>query len=560
MPTLMRNRDDKMPAPSNSGFVAPLEPLGLLIGAIAFVSSLVPSLIPREELIQGVTGGLAFAVGYAAGVGIRWLAETLQIEARHKPPERLVWPTAVAVAAIVLIGLALAPSWQNGVRAAMRLPPLEVFSTLLAGLAALVTAAALMAFGRLFRIVWSILAAALKPLFPPRFATLLGLAVAIGLTWAVTSGLIGRFAVDGLDRAYARLDALLPRGGSPPTEALKSGGPGSLVSWASLGAQGREHMLAKPTRAEIEVLAGADALEPIRVYVGLNAAETVRARAELALAELRRTGAFERGTLVIATPTGTGWVDPAGTAPLEYLLRGDVATVAVQYSYLPSWLSLLVEPENGVETAREVFRLIHRHWAALPPERRPKLYLFGLSLGALNSDLAVDLYDIMAAPHHGALWVGPPFRSPTWQEIVTKRNEGTPAWAPRYSDGRMFRFATQDNSLAEDFGAWGPLRVIYLQYPSDPIVFFQPGSLWRRPLIAELPRPRDIATDFRWVPVISFVQMVVDMMTATTTPRGFGHVYAAEHYLKAWTSLLEPAGWPPERLEALRRHLGEQGL
>ncbi|MFY7835616.1 MAG: alpha/beta hydrolase [Novosphingobium sp.] len=557
---MMHTRNGPSPNSSSLGFITPLEPYGLLLGAIAFLASLIPSLIPRGELVQGVTGGLAFALGYAAGVGLRWLAENLQIVSRHQLHSRRRWPAAGVSAAIVLIGLALAPSWQNGVRAAMRLPHLEGFSALLAGLAALVTAVAFIAFGRLFRRLWSMLSGALRPLLPPRLATLSGLAFAIGLTWSVTSGLMGRLAVDAFDRTYARLDALIPRGGSPPADPLKSGGPGSLVSWTSLGAQGREHMLAGPTRAEIESLAGADALEPIRVYVGLNAAETVRVRAELALAELRRTGAFDRGTLVIATPTGTGWIDAAGTAPLEYLLRGDVATVAVQYSYLPSWLSLLVEPENGVETAREVFRLIHRHWAALPPERRPKLYLFGLSLGALNSDLAVDLYDIMAAPHHGALWVGPPFHSPTWREIVTKRNEGTPAWAPRYSDGRMFRFATQDSSLADNYGAWGPLRVIYLQYPSDPIVFFQTGSLWRKPPIAEEPRPPDVARDFRWIPVISFVQMVVDMMTATTAPRGFGHVYAAEHYLSAWTALLEPVGWPPERLEALGKRLKEHGL
>ena len=539
---------------------APPESLGLYLGAIGFVCAMVPSLIPRIELLAGATGGVAFAAGYAAGVGLRRLGEALDVTRTQPRSTRLSRPAVMCAGLIVAMGLALAPGWQNGVRSAMQMPPLDGFGSALVGTTAAVVALLLLMLGRLFRRLWLRASMMLAPLMPQRLATVVGLGLAVAITWGLTSGVLARLAVASMDRAYARLDALMPPDRAAPADPLKSGGPGSLVSWASLGAQGRNHMLASPNRAEIDRIAGASAKEPIRVYVGLNAAKTARERAALALAELRRMGAFERAALVIATPTGTGWIDNAGSAPLEYLLRGDVATVSVQYSYLPSWLSLLVEPENGAETARLVFRLIHQHWVSLPAERRPKLYLFGLSLGALNSDLAVDLYDIMAAPHHGALWVGPPFRSPTWREIVAHRNEGTPVWAPRYSDGRMFRFTTQQGSLTEGYGLWGPLRVVYIQYPSDPIVFFETVSLWRRPRIAEIPRPSDIAASFRWVPVITFLQMTIDMMTATLAPRGFGHVYAAEHYLSGWLALLEPEGWSPERLEALRRELASRGL
>ena len=110
--------------------------------------------------------------------------------------------------------------------------------------------------------------------------------------------------------------------------------------------------------------------------------ESVDARADLALAELLRIGAFERRLLVIATPTGTGWVDPAAMMPLEILHRGDVATVSVQYSYLPSWLSLLVEPTYGRETAGPSF--VRSTGIGTPcREDRPRFFLFGLSLGAL---------------------------------------------------------------------------------------------------------------------------------------------------------------------------------
>jgi uncharacterized membrane protein len=242
---------------------------------------------------------------------------------------------------------------------------------------------------------------------PRRVALLVGFGIAALLFWTIGNGLLLRTALHQLDSSYRHIDALLPAELSAPEDPLRSGSSKSLVSWASLGAQGRERVVATPSKSDISSLTAGPAMEPLRVYVGLNSAETVEQRAELALAELKRIKAFDRAALVIATPTGTGWVDPAGMAPLEILYRGDVASVSVQYSYLPSWLSLLVEPDYGADTARAVFRVVYDYWRALPKERRPRLYLFGLSLGARNSDLSADVFDIIADPYQGALWVGP---------------------------------------------------------------------------------------------------------------------------------------------------------
>src|SRR4029078_7918897 len=89
---------------------------------------------------------------------------------------------------------------------------------------------------------------------------------------------------------------------------------------------------------------GRKALQPLRVYVGLRSAGTLEARARLALEELKRVGGFERSALGGVSPAGTGWVDPAALDSVEYLHGGDVASVAMQYSYLASWLYLLVAP------------------------------------------------------------------------------------------------------------------------------------------------------------------------------------------------------------------------
>src|SRR5690606_1756982 len=171
-----------------------------------------------------------------------------------------------------------------------------------------------------------------------------------------------------------------------PTNPAKTGSPASLVAWTQLGRAGREFVVSGPSAAEISAESAQPAVEPIRVYVGLGAAQTAEARAALALQELLRVEAFAREALVVVTPTGTGWIDPSAMDAVEYLHHGDIASVALQYSYLSSPLSLIIQPEYGREAARALFAAIYEHWRSLPQDARPKLYLHGLSLGAMNSE------------------------------------------------------------------------------------------------------------------------------------------------------------------------------
>src|SRR5690606_36721000 len=143
-----------------------------------------------------------------------------------------------------------------------------------------------------------------------------------------------------------------------------------------------------------------------------------------ALEELKRVDAFSRSALVVITPTGTGWIDPAAIDAVEYLHNGDIASVALQYSYLNSPLALLVQPEYGRDAARALLTLIYDYWTALPEATRPKLYLHGLSLGAMHSQNSVELFEIIGDPFHGALWSGPPFESRMWRSCTEGRNEG----------------------------------------------------------------------------------------------------------------------------------------
>jgi uncharacterized membrane protein len=358
-----------------------------------------------------------------------------------------------------------------------------------------------------------------------------------------------------MDSSYSSLDALIDDELRPPVDPLKTGSGASLLRWDDLGRMGRAAVAAGPTRGEIEAFTGQPALEPLRIYVGLNSADSIGERVELAFGEMQRVGAFARSVLVVTTPTGTGWLDPASQMPLEYLHGGDVATVAIQYSYTPSWLTLMVEPTYGADTARQLFRRVYDHWRQLPEESRPRLYLHGLSLGALNSDLSVDLFDVIGAPFQGALWSGPPFSSRTWRQATAQRDPRSPAWMPRFRDGSVVRFTGQANTLWEAAAPWGPLRIVYLQYASDPITFFEPNSAFRAPDWLAEPRGPDVSPALRWYPFITFLQLALDMAVATTTPMGHGLVYAPEHYVDPWIEVTQPPGWPRERADALKRHL-----
>ena len=269
--------------------------------------------------------------------------------------------------------------------------------------------------------------------------------------------------------------------------------------------------------------------------------------------ELERVGGFERDVLVVAMPTGTGWMDPAAFEPLEYLHHGDVATVAIQYSYLKSWLSLLVEPELSVEAGRALFTTVYARWKDLPPDTRPRLYLYGLSLGAYSSQQSIRLHEIIDQSLSGALWVGPPFVSPLWQDLTAERNADSPPWRPQVDQGRLVRFTDGRDGMASR-GEWGRVRIVYLQYASDPIVFFKQNSAVTPPDWMAAPRGPDVSPELRWYPMISFLQHVVDMGIGLLVPMGHGHLYAYTDHIVPWMEVTEPDGWTSDALDRLKAY------
>ncbi len=530
--------------------------MGLVFGTLLFAASLTPSLVPREPWIQGVLGGFCLASGYGLGVLLRHLWRMLELPSLQGRGRRIAMAATLAVCIVIAVfSLWWAADWQNRLRALMEMPPVDSAGPWTIAVLALSTFLLLVMVGRLAAWIWRRLSQRLSRHISGPTAAVLAVIVTATLFWTIGNGVLVHGAMRLADQTYAGLDALIEDDIEKPAAWDKTGGRGSYLDWQRLGRQGRRMIAASPDAAQIEHMTQRPAREPLRVYVGLNSADTPQERAELALRELQRIGAFERGNLVIATPTGTGWVDPESQAALEYVLHGDVATVSVQYSYLLSWLTLLADPEYGAETARVVFAAVYDYWRSLPQEARPRLYLQGLSLGALNGDKSHDLYQVIEAPYHGALWSGPPFNTPTWRSVTDRRNAGSPAWLPAFGDGSVVRFTSQVNALDQEGQRWGPYRIVFLQYASDAVTFFDPKSLWRRPDWLNGPLGPDVSPDMRWIPVVTFLQLAFDLMLAVEPPKGYGHVYAFEHYVDAWASLVSPSDWTQASLDALKRRV-----
>jgi uncharacterized membrane protein len=535
-----------------------LSGVGIVLGTVFFAAALTPTLVPRSYLTQGILAGGCFAIGYAAGVFWRWLWHYLELptaSARVRlAVNRLV---AAASLCIVVAFLWQATAWQNSVRSAMAMEPVESARPFKLCAVALIAFVAILGMARLFKLVARFLATRIQHLIPRKVANVIGVLAAAILFWAIANDVLVRTAFRVLDSSYREYDALLEPSRPQPTDPGRTGSALSLVKWEQLGRAGREFVASGPTAEQIGAMTGRPAKQPIRVYVGRRGADTAQARAKLALDELKRQGGFDRSILVVITPTGTGWVDPSAMDAVEYLRDGDIASVAVQYSYLSSPLSLLVQPEYGADTARALFAAIYGYWTTLPKDTRPKLYLHGLSLGAMNSEKSAELFEIIGDPIAGALWSGAPFESRIWRWITANRNQDSPEWLPEFRDSRAVRFMNQHGPSVPSDTPWGPIRIVYLQYASDPIVFFNYSDAYRRPAWMNAPRGPDVSPALRWYPVVTMLQLALDMAVATTTPMGYGHVYAPEHYVDAWVAVTDLRNWSADALTTLKRHLAD---
>jgi len=525
---------------------------GLSVAVVLACLSFTPSLLPRPAFYQGIVTGIDAAIGYGLGVLGAWVwREFADREPRPaKPRSWRVWAIASTVA--LLASLVLGRVWQRQAAELIGEPPEAPAALLLVPLIGVLLFVALVALGRAVRTAYRRLAALLERHMGRRAARATGLVLLVAVLVLLLDGVLWRALVGAADSSFAVRDTLTPGDVVQPTSTLRSGGPGSLLEWDSLGREGRAFSGRGPDADAISDFTGVPAQEPVRSYASLAAAEDTEDRAALAVDELQRAGGFERANLLVITTTGTGWVEPSSAASFEYLTGGDSASVAIQYSHLPSWLSFLVDQEKAREAGRELFDAVYARWSAMPAADRPRLYVFGESLGSFGGENAFSGEYDLANRTDGALFVGPPSFNPSYRRFVDGRDPGSREVLPVYRKGRIIRFTNLPRSAIPPAGRpWPGTRVLYMQHPSDPIVWWSPDLVLRRPDWLSEQRGRDVLGSTRWVPFVTFWQLSADLALGFSTPAGHGHNYSGEH-VDGWAAVLRPDGWSAAKADELR--------
>jgi uncharacterized membrane protein len=543
-----------------------LDFVGVAFGALFFCLSLTPSLLPRDWLFQGLIGGINASIGYAIGVGVGKAFRHFVLRGRSWwPPSKrvLYWAKGVTVVlsgAASLLMLIPAAAWQRQVSALMGLPGPETPAYLRTVLASLVVGGTCVAVSRVVIDAIKLLART----FIRRWHVHQEVALAIGTTIVVIvlvtliNGVLYRGFLAGASRVFQPQNSDTRPGISQPVQPERSGSPSSAAAWDSLGFQGRNFVATGPHADELTRLNGRPAKEPIRVYAGLQTADTDTGRMDVIVRELQRTGAFDRKVLVVIPTTGTGWVNPVAARAIETMYNGDTALVAVQYSYLPSWISFLGDRQKSMDSGRLLVDTVHDQWMKLPADKRPKLVLYGESLGSMAGQAAFPwLPDIARMDFSAVLWVGPPHESPLWSGLMQRRDPGTPEVLPRYDNGRTVRFSPAGDTgdvrrVADD--PWEGTRVLFLQHSSDPIIWWSPDLLFSRPDWLIEPAGPDRTTSMRWYPIITFWQVGADMTNAASAPAGHGHNYS-NSLLDGWVAVAPPDGWTPADTERVRAAL-----
>lgn len=526
--------------------------LGLIGGVVLFCFSLTPSLLPMGPLYSGLVSGVSFTLGYLIGVIISWAVRKLiHYEFSHWAKD-IAWVILIIGLPVVMITyIVWSAGWQNEVRRLVGEEPIQGYHFLTIISVAILVAFLLMLLGRSIAWLANKFGVFARRWVPSGVGTALGIVATIIVLYLLYNGVLVNTFVTVSNNIYRDTNNLTKPGATQPQSSMRSGSPASLVPWHTLGRQGRSFVSGGPSQQQLSDLNNAESKQPIRVYVGVQSAQTPEERARLAVQELNRTGAFDRSVLVVATATGTGWIEPQSADALEYAWNGDTAIATMQYSYLPSWISFLVDRENAALAGRALFDAVYDHWDELPENDRPKLLVYGLSLGAYGSQAAFSGVDDLQNRTDGALFMGSPSFSQPWSYFTKGRDAGSSEWQPLYQQGRAVRFAANTEDLQEIDTTWGRPRILYMQHASDPVVWWNADLILNQPDWLKEPRGPDVTPLIKWYPFITFTQITVNQFFAVDAPSGHGHNYG-NTVSDAWAAVAEPTNWNQEKASKLR--------
>jgi uncharacterized membrane protein len=529
-----------------------LDVTGIACATLFFCWSLTPSLLPRDWLFQGLIGGINAAIGYAFGTALGWAVRRyfLRRKAWWPLPESrsttiTVFVTVTSVV-VSLVMLGYSAAWQREIAGLMGAEGTTTTGYIRTGGLSLLVGGAIVSGWRLLRELVRWIAGRLIRRWHLAIptATTAGILIVTVLFLLLVDGVLvrGIYAVANL--GFSLQNSSTRDGVVQPVDPEKSGSPASFAPWDTLGYEGRNFVSRGLDAAGLTAANGTPAVNPIRVYAGLETAEDADARMDIVIDELERTGAFQREVLVVIPTTGTGWVNPTAAQAIELVHNGNTALVASQYSFLPSWVSFLADRDKAAEAGRQLIGRVHERWLQEPEATRPKLLVYGESLGTQAGEGAFDTLTDIRQTVDGVLWVGPPNANRLWGQLIERRDPGTSEVDPEYAAGLVVRFADDAADMVDNTGEWLSPRILYVQHASDPVVWWSPDLAFTRPDWLKEPPGDDRSPSMKWFPFVTFWQVSADLTNAAGVPDGHGHNYGTL-VLDGWVTVAQPEGWTP---------------
>lgn len=365
--------------------------------------------------------------------------------------------------------------------------------------------------------------------------------VAAGLEWALGAnpalarpvghvaalGALFGAGVVAYDRALVQQergsDAIEAAYNVAPELETVSGGPRSLVAWEPLSREGRRFVGMALTAPEITQVMDEPAIDPLRLYVGLESAGDPGSRVDLMLDEMLHMGAYDRSTICVFAPTGSGYVNYVATETVEYLTRGDVASICLQYSKRPSFMSL-DKVALGRMQIRDFLRAISMRMQMMPEGQRPRLLLFGESLGSHVSQDAFlhrGVQGLHAMGIEAAVWLGTPHAS-QWRHSIVDNPPVPDDLAEIASPAELA--ALGEERLRE-------LRYCLLTHHEDPIPKFTPKLIVQKPRWLGDPATREpgLPKETLWTPYGTFLSVGIDLLNAMNIKPGQFHAFAHDY-------------------------------
>ncbi len=380
----------------------------------------------------------------------------------------------------------------------------------------------------------------------------------------VALGLLGTALYSGYEYAVRRVEqggaAIEPAYETPATSSMVSGSPASLVPFATLSREGRRFVNMVLSREEISEVMGEPAVaDPIRAFVGLDTAPELEDRIDILMDELVRTNAFDRKVLCFASPTGSGYINYVFAEALEYMTLGDCAIATIQYSMLPSSMSL-TRTGLAVEQNRDVMHAITGYLRGMPESRRPRFVLFGESLGAQTMQDIWRRRTVEAMERdfvHSSIFLGTPSATEfakAWR-LDPSRIDPEGAMVEVDGFGEFLQLTDEEQARA---------RHILISHYDDPIPKFGTNILLRRPwwLGPADERPPRVPRSTDWRPGVSFVLTGIDLINAMEVVPGTfgrrGHDYRED--IARFVSVAYGLPVTAEQLLSIERALREREL